>query len=113
VHELPRIDVQRFEVPALPFGKEDIKGQRALAAAAHSRDHGEPIARDANSDVLEIMFAGVMDANGVIPPAKGLGGSSATLGGFLFYPGGGEVAYVIDDGTIRPPTPLQDRHPNG
>ncbi len=23
------------------------------------------------------------------------------------------LAYVIDDGTIRPPTPLQDRHPNG
>jgi hypothetical protein len=88
VHELPRIGVQRFQVPALTFGKEDVEGQRALAAAAHSRDHGEPIARDANSDVLEIMFAGVIDADGVIPPAKGLGGSLATLGGFLFYPSG-------------------------
>jgi hypothetical protein len=23
------------------------------------------------------------------------------------------LAYVIDDGTIQPPMPLQDRHPNG
>ena len=23
------------------------------------------------------------------------------------------LAYVIDDGTIRPPTPLQDHHPSG
>ncbi len=41
LHELPRVRVEGFQVPALALGKEDVEGDGALAAAAHARDDAE------------------------------------------------------------------------
>ena len=63
LHELARIGVQRLEVAPLPFGEEDVEGQRALAAARNPGDHRERIARDRRRPRLEVVFAGVVDAD--------------------------------------------------
>ena len=46
LHKLPRIDRHAVEEPALAFGKEDIKRERALAGTAQARHDDELIARD-------------------------------------------------------------------
>ena len=68
LHELARIGVERFEIAALPFGEQDVEGHRALAAAAHAGDDREPIPRQFDVDVLEVVFAGpddIDDAGGL------------------------------------------------
>ena len=44
--ELARVRVQRLEVAALAFGEQDVERDRALAAAADTRDDRELVARD-------------------------------------------------------------------
>ena len=41
LHELSRVGVERLEIAALTLGEQDVEGDRALAAAAHTRDHRE------------------------------------------------------------------------
>jgi hypothetical protein len=65
LHELARVGVQGFQIPALPFGEENVEGDGALAAAAHARDDGEAVAWNVEIDVLEIVLARVVDADGV------------------------------------------------
>ncbi len=63
LHELARVGVQRFEITALAFGEHDVERERALAAAGDAGDDGELIARNRDVDVLEVVFAGVVDAD--------------------------------------------------
>ena len=70
LHELPRVGVQRFEVPALSFGEEDVEGDRALAAAAHAGDHAEGVPGDGQVDVLEVVLPRVADDDGVVRDAR-------------------------------------------
>ena len=61
LHELARVGVERFEVAALALGEHDIECKRRFAAAGHAGDDGEPVARNLDVDVLEIVLAGVVD----------------------------------------------------
>ena len=63
LHELAGVGVQRFEVAALALGEDDVERERRLARARHARDHGEAPARDLDVDVLEVVFARVVDAD--------------------------------------------------
>ncbi len=66
LYELPRIGVQRFQVPALPFGEEDVEGDRAFPAPAHARDDAERVTREGEVDVFQIVLAGVADHDRVV-----------------------------------------------
>ena len=70
LHELTRIGIERFEVAALSLGEQDIEGERALAAARHAGDDGEALARDVHVDVLQVVLAGVVDADRVVAPRE-------------------------------------------
>ncbi len=57
LHELPRVGVERLEVPALPLGEHDVEGQRRLAGAGHASDDGELLARDLDVHVAQVVLA--------------------------------------------------------
>ena len=63
LHELAGVGVERFEVAPLPLGEEDVEGQRGLARAGDAGDDGEAVARDVDVDVLQVVLAGVVDAD--------------------------------------------------
>ena len=54
---------KRFHVAALPFGIDDVEGQRGLAGTGWPADHHELVARDVHADVLEVVLACAGDAD--------------------------------------------------
>ena len=65
LHELARVRIERFKIAALAFGEHDVERERALAAARNSGDDREHVARNLDVDAFEIVFARVVDANGL------------------------------------------------
>ena len=61
--ELPRVGIERLEIPALAFGEQDVEGEGRFAGPRHAGHHGEAPARDLDVDALEVVLAGVMDAD--------------------------------------------------
>ena len=68
LHDAARIGVQRFEVAALAFVEQDVEGQRALARAGHAGDDAELAARDGDAQGLQVVLAGVDDADRFVDP---------------------------------------------
>ena len=56
-YELPRIDVHRIKKAPLPFGKNQIKRERAFARATDAGDDDELVAGNFQRDVLEVVLA--------------------------------------------------------
>src|SRR5262249_50788381 len=48
---------QRFDGTALALGVDGVEGERGFARARESGEHHQPVARDFEIDVLEIMLA--------------------------------------------------------
>jgi hypothetical protein len=69
LHELAGVGVERLEVAPLPLGEEDVEGQRGLARARDAGDDGEAVARDVDVDALQVVLAGVVDADHPLTPA--------------------------------------------
>jgi len=63
LQKLPCVGRQRFHVAALTFRVERIEGQRGFTRAGKPGNHDQPIARQIEVDVLEIVGAGTADAN--------------------------------------------------
>ena len=63
--KLPRVSVHRIEEAALALGKNQVEGQRALARTAHAGDHHELPARNRDREVLQIVLARAVDADGI------------------------------------------------
>ncbi len=55
--ELARVRGEALDVPALALGVDRVERQARLAAARQARDHDEPVARQLDGDVLEVVFA--------------------------------------------------------
>jgi hypothetical protein len=63
LQELARVRRQRLDVAALPFGVERVEGERALARAGQPGDDDQPMARQVEIDVLEVVRARTADAD--------------------------------------------------
>ena len=63
LHELPRVGVHGIEEAALPLGENQIKGQRALARAAHAGDDDKFPARQVERDVFQVVLPRAEDAD--------------------------------------------------
>jgi hypothetical protein len=63
--ELARVGRQRLDVAALPLGIERVEGQRGFARARQSREHDQPLARQIEVDIGQIVGAGAADADGL------------------------------------------------
>ena len=55
--ELACVGAQRFDVASLALGVDRVEGQAALARAGQAGDDHEPVARQLNGDVLEVVLA--------------------------------------------------------
>ena len=58
LEELARVGGEGLDVAALALGVERVEGERGLARAREARDHDQPVARDLDVDVLEVVLAG-------------------------------------------------------
>ncbi len=63
LQELAGVGRQRLDVAALALGVEGVEGERGLARARQSGDHGQPVARQVEADVPEVVGAGTADAD--------------------------------------------------
>src|SRR5208282_1082749 len=61
--ELPRIGRQALDIAALAFGIDGVEGERGFARAGQPGEHDQPIARNVEIDVLEIVLARAADRN--------------------------------------------------
>ena len=74
LHDAARVGVQRLEVASLAFVEQDVERQRALARARHAGDDAELAARDRDVERLQVVLAGVDDADRFVDrrtPARG------------------------------------------
>ena len=55
--ELPGVGAQALDVAPLALGVDGVEGEAALARAAEPGDDDEPVARERDVDVLEVVFA--------------------------------------------------------
>ena len=56
--ELAGVGAQALDVAALTLGVDRVEGKAALAAPGQARDHHEPVTRERDRDVLQVVFAG-------------------------------------------------------
>ena len=63
LQELPRIRRERFDIAALAFGIQRIESERGFTRARQAGNHHQLIARDVETDVLEVVGAGAANAN--------------------------------------------------
>ena len=66
LEELARVRRQRLDVAALPFGVDGVEGERRLARPRQARDDDEPLARQIDVDVAEVVDAGAAHRNPVM-----------------------------------------------
>ncbi len=56
--ELARVRREALDVPALALGVDGVEGEAALARPGEAGDHHQPVPRDADRDVLQVVLAG-------------------------------------------------------
>src|SRR5579884_2645278 len=59
--ELPRIRRERLDVAPLPFRVDRVEGERGLARSGQPGDDDQPVAREREVDVLEVVLARALD----------------------------------------------------
>jgi len=64
--ELAGIGVEGLQVASLPFGEQDVEGDRALARAGDAGDHREAVPWHGDVDILQVVFPGVNYADGIV-----------------------------------------------
>ena len=65
VEELPGVRREAFDILPLAFGVDRIEGQRALAGAAGAGDDQQPVARQGDIDVLQVVRPRTVDADAI------------------------------------------------
>ena len=65
LQELPRVRRKRLDIATLPFRVQRIECERALARAGQAGDHDQPMPRQVEVQVLQIVRARTADADGV------------------------------------------------
>ena len=65
LQELARVRRQRLDVAPLPFRVQRVEGERALARAREAGDDHEPVARQLEAEILQIVRARSADADAV------------------------------------------------
>ena len=77
--ELARVRRERLDVAPLALGVNGVEGKRRLAGAREPGDHDQPVARQRQIDVLEVVLARAFDddriepARGAVPAGMGHG----------------------------------------
>jgi hypothetical protein len=64
VEELPDVRRKSFHVTALAFGVERVEGEGGLARTGGTRDDGQFPERDFQIEILEVVLAAAVEADG-------------------------------------------------
>ena len=64
--ELPGVRAQALDVAALALGVDRVEGKARLATPGQAGDDDEPVAREGDRDVLEVVFAGTANEDPVL-----------------------------------------------
>src|SRR5690606_25380596 len=72
VEELARVGAEGLDVAALPFGIQRVEGEGGFAGTGHAGDDRQLAQRQVEVEVLQVVLAGAVDADG--------GGRGARLG---------------------------------
>ena len=68
--ELPGVGRQALGKPPLPLGIEGVKGQRGLPGARNPRDDDEFSPRNLHGNVLQVVYPGAPDDDGVVAQSR-------------------------------------------
>jgi hypothetical protein len=63
LQELARVGRERLDVAALAFRVERVEGERRFSRARQPGDHDQPVARQIDVQVLQVVRARAADAN--------------------------------------------------
>jgi len=63
LQELARVGRKRLDVAALSFRVEGVEGERGFSGARQPRDHDQPVSRQIDVQVLEIVRSRAADAD--------------------------------------------------
>ena len=63
LQELPRVGRERLDIAALALGVERVEGERGLARAGQPGDHRQPVPRQVEVEVLQIVRPRAADAD--------------------------------------------------
>ena len=63
LQELTRVSRQALDIPALALGIDGVEGERGLARAGQAGEHHQPVARNVEVDVFEIVLARAADGD--------------------------------------------------
>ena len=61
LEELPRVGGERLDVPALALCVDGVEGERRLPGAGKPGDRDQPVPRQADVDVLQVVLAGAVN----------------------------------------------------
>ena len=61
--KLPRVSRQALDIAALALGIDGVEGERGFAGAGQAGEHHQPVARNIEVDILEVMLARAADRN--------------------------------------------------
>ena len=61
--ELPRVRRQDLDVAALALGVDRVEGERRLPGAREPGEDDQPVARELEIDVVEVVLTGATDPN--------------------------------------------------
>ena len=95
MQELPGVDRETFDVLPLPFGKERVERERALARAARPGDDDQAVAGDVEIDVLQVVDAGArmrITSGAAAPLRPGINEASIRFGTALSVMANGIVS---------------------
>src|SRR5262249_22762188 len=73
LQELARIGGERLDIAALALGIDGVERERRFARAREAGEHHQPVARDLDVDVLEIMLARAADRDHAGSLARSVG----------------------------------------
>jgi hypothetical protein len=65
VLELPGVGRQGLDVPPLALGVDGVEGETRLARTGQAGEHDQPVARQVEADVLEVVLPGAPDEDPV------------------------------------------------
>ncbi len=74
LQELTRVGRQALDIAPLAFGIDGVEGEGRLARARQARNDHELVARDLNTDILQVVLARAANRNrGALDGAKASG----------------------------------------
>ena len=85
LQELPRIGRQAFDIAALALGIDGVEGERGFARAGQAGEHHQPVARNVEIDIFEVVLARAADGDhaAIVGAANVLATIFRSLGGFV------------------------------